>query len=228
MAKRATRGRQERSAKLMAAAGQERAMEMDLELFRAGERDRKTRQTLPGGRSGGRISGFGQQQGAKQAMQQFYRVRTEGRFRRYFKEAARRSHVSDDASLSTGLILLRMLESRLDNVVYLIGFAATRDEAKQMIYHGHIEVKLPGAKDFRRVTISSYDVPVDSEVRVSEKAKTHLRVVDALEEAEKHSDAYHWIDRASTKEISGKVSGLPELEDRSLFDIQKVVEFYSR
>ena len=117
--------------------------------------------------SGARTSDYGLQLREKQKVKRMYGI-LERQFRRYFEEADRRRG-------NTGANLLFLLESRLDNVVFRMGFASTRAEARQMVSHKAITVN--GAS----VNIPSYLVKAGDAVAVREKSKTQARVVEALE-----------------------------------------------
>ncbi len=113
---------------------------------------------------------YGTQLREKQKLRRMYGV-LEKQFRNYYKEAAR-------ISGSTGLNLLQLLESRLDNVVYRLGFGVTRAEARQLVSHKSIMV------NGKKVNIPSYQVRPGDEIEVVEKCKKHLRIISALEIAE--------------------------------------------
>src|SRR5579872_6243960 len=112
-----------------------------------------------------RLSDYGIQLREKQKLRRMYGV-LERQFRRYYAEAARRTG-------ATGQTLLQILECRLDNVVYRMGFAATRAEARQLVSHKGIEVNGKG------VNIPSYQVKAEDVVAVREKAKKQLRIQSA-------------------------------------------------
>ena len=120
--------------------------------------------------SGSRTSDFGLQLREKQKVKRMYGV-LERQFRRYFAEAERRKG-------NTGSTLLMLLESRLDNVVYRMGFGSTRAEARQLVSHKGITV------NGEVVNIASYSVKAGDTVAVREKAKKQLRVTDAVKLAE--------------------------------------------
>ena len=135
--------------------------------------DKSKFDTKPGqhGRtSGQRTSDFGIQLREKQKVKRMYGV-LERQFRRYFAEAERRKG-------STGVNLLTLLESRLDNVVYRMGYGSTRAEARQLVSHKSIQV------NGQTVNIASYMVKASDVVSVREGAKKQLRIVDALKLAE--------------------------------------------
>src|ERR671920_1273870 len=120
--------------------------------------------------SGARASDFGNQLREKQKVKRMYGI-LERQFRRYFAEADRRKG-------NTGANLLLLLESRLDNVVYRMGFGSTRAEARQLVSHKSITV------NGEVVNIASYSVKPGDTVAVREKAKKQLRVTDAVKLAE--------------------------------------------
>jgi small subunit ribosomal protein S4 len=138
----------------------------------------------------------------------------ERQFRRYFAEADRRKG-------NTGETLLQLLESRLDNVVYRLGFASTRAEARQLVSHKAIVVN--GGV----VNIPSYQVKVGDVVSVREKAKKQVRIAEALSLAEQ-SGFPMWIS-VDAKKMEGSLKTLP---DRSDFNQEVneslIVELYSR
>jgi small subunit ribosomal protein S4 len=160
-----------------------------------------------------KTSDYGVQLRAKQKAKRVYGV-MERQFRRYFYEAERRRGL-------TGMNLLIMLESRLDNVVYRLGFAASRPQARQLVRHGHLEV------NGRRVNIPSYLVrPGDVvAVRPNSRHRTHFREV-ALDL--EHRAVPQWLSR-DDESMSGHILGMPERGDIEVaVDEQLIVEFYSR
>ena len=170
----------------------------------------------PGGIKGerrARVSGYGLQLREKQKLRRMYGV-LERQFRRYFAEAARRKG-------STGENLLKLLESRLDNVVYRMGYGSTRAEARQLVTHGSILV------NGKRLNVPSAFCRAGDVVSVTEKSKPQLRIVDSLQLAEKVGFP-SWVD-VDPKKMQGTFKGAP---DRSEFgqDINEslVVELYSK
>ena len=163
--------------------------------------------------SGARTSDYGDQLREKQKVKRMYGV-LERQFRRYFAEADRRKG-------NTGETLLQLLESRLDNVVYRLGFASTRAEARQLVSHKAIVVNA-GV-----VNIPSYQVKVGDVVSVREKAKKQVRIAEALSLAEQ-SGFPMWIS-VDAKKMEGSLKTLP---DRSDFNQEVneslIVELYSR
>ena len=163
--------------------------------------------------SGSRTSDFGQQLREKQKVKRMYGV-LERQFRRYFAEAERRKG-------NTGANLLSILESRLDNVVYRMGFGSTRAEARQLVSHQTITV------NGRTVDIASYLVKVGDVVAVREKGKKQLRIADALKLAE-GVGLPAWVQVDSSK-MEGVFKKAPDRDEFGA-DINEslIVELYSR
>jgi small subunit ribosomal protein S4 len=163
--------------------------------------------------SGTRTSDFGLQLREKQKVKRMYGI-LERQFRRYFAEAERRKG-------NTGSNLLMLLESRLDNVVYRMGFGSTRAEARQLVSHKGITVN--GAV----VNIASYLVKVGDAVGVREKAKKQLRIIDAVKLAEGQGMP-NWVSVDATK-LEGIFKKTPDRDEFGA-DIKEalIVELYSR
>ena len=163
--------------------------------------------------SGSRTSDFGLQLREKQKVKRMYGV-LERQFRRYFAEAERRKG-------NTGANLLFLLESRLDNVVYRMGFGSTRAEARQLVSHQGITV------NGKVVNIASYLVKAGDVVAVREKAKKQLRIVDALKLAESVGMPA-WVEVNASK-MEGTFKKTPD-RDEFGSDINEslIVELYSR
>jgi small subunit ribosomal protein S4 len=166
-----------------------------------------------GQKSGMRMSDYGNQLREKQKLRRIYGL-LERQFRRYFAEAARRKG-------STGENLLKLLESRLDNVVYRMGYGSTRAEARQLVTHGAIQV------NGKRLNVPSALCRAGDVVSIAEKSKAQLRIVDSLQLAEKVGFP-SWVE-VDPKKMQGTFKGAP---DRSEFgqDINEslVVELYSK
>ena len=147
----------------------------------------------------------------KQKARKYYRV-LEKQFRGYYEKASRRSGI-------TGENLLRLLELRLDNVVYRLGFAGSRDQARQLVRHGHFEV------NGRRVNIPSYQVGPDDTVALRGTSSAKDVVVEATDLT---ASVAPWL-QADHDNLSGKVLRLP---DRAEIDTpvqeQLIVELYSK
>jgi small subunit ribosomal protein S4 len=163
--------------------------------------------------SGSRTSDFGLQLREKQKVKRMYGV-LERQFRRYFAEAERRKG-------NTGANLLMLLESRLDNVVYRMGFGSTRAEARQLVSHKAITV------NGEVVNVSSYLVKAGDTIAVREKAKKQLRVVDSLKLAESLGMPA-WVKVDATK-LEGVFTKAPDRDEFGA-EIKEalIVELYSR
>lgn len=161
----------------------------------------------------GRLSDYGVQLREKQKVRRTYGV-LEKQFRNYYKEAARLKG-------NTGESLLQLLEGRLDNVVYRIGFGATRAEARQLVSHKAILV------NGKVVNVPSFNVTANDVVSIREKAKNQARIKAALEIAAQR-ELPTWIEVDSNK-MEGTFKRLPERSDLSA-DINEhlIVEFYSK
>ena len=171
--------------------------------------------TAPGqhGARRGRLSDYGVQLREKQKVRRIYGV-LEKQFRNYYKEAARLKG-------NTGENLLQLLESRLDNVVYRMGLASTRAEARQLVSHKAIML------DGRVVNIPSYAVSPEQVIAVREKAKKQARIVAALEVAEQREKPT-WVE-VDTKKMEGVYKRRPERSDLSAdINEQLIVELYSK
>ena len=172
-------------------------------------------ETVPGvhGARRGRLSEYGLQLREKQKVRRIYGV-LERQFRGYYKEAARRKG-------ATGENLLQLLEGRLDNVVYRMGYGSTRAEARQVVSHRQITV------NGQVVNIPSYQVQAGDVVAVREKAKNQLRIKHALELAGQRAPV-EWVEVDAAK-MEGTFKSLPERSDLSA-DINEhlIVELYSK
>lgn len=172
-------------------------------------------ETVPGvhGARRGRLSDYGVQLREKQKVRRMYGV-LEKQFRNYYKAAAAKKG-------STGENLLTLLESRLDNVVYRMGFASTRAEARQMVAHKSIKVN--GTK----VNIASFQVSPGDEVELTDKAKKQLRVQSALALAGNRA-VIEWIEVDNSK-FSGTYKAYPDrAELPSEINENLIVELYSK
>jgi len=172
-------------------------------------------ETAPGqhGARRGRLSDYGVQLREKQKVRRIYGV-LEKQFRNYYKEAARLKG-------ATGENLLQLLESRLDNVVYRMGFGSTRAEARQLVSHKGILVN--GSV----VNIPSYQVKPGDVVSVREKAKKQLRIQAAMSIAEQRGEQV-WIEVNSDK-LEGTFKARPERQDLpSEINENLIVELYSK
>ena len=172
-------------------------------------------ESIPGqhGQRKSRLSDYGVQLREKQKLRHMYGV-LERQFRRYYHEAARRKG-------STGENLLQILERRLDNVVYRMGFAATRAEARQLV--GHKGVSVNG----ELVNIPSFEVSAGDVVKLRPRAAKQLRVQSALQ-ISAQVGRVEWVD-VDEKDFKGTFKTVPERGD-FLPDINEnlVVELYSK
>jgi len=160
-----------------------------------------------------RLSDYARQLREKQKLRRIYGV-LERQFRLYYKEADRRRG-------STGENLLQLLEARLDNVVYRMGFGVSRSEARQLVRHNGVTV------NGKKVNIPSYQVRPGDVVAVSEKAKAQLRVKAALDMAQQRGFP-EWLDVDAGK-LSGVFKATPERgELPAEINEQLVVELYSK
>lgn len=161
----------------------------------------------------GRLSDYGVQLRMKQMIRRYYGV-LENQFRNYYKEADRQKG-------STGDNLLKLLESRLDNVVYRMGFASTRAEARQLVTHKAIMVN--GVV----VNIPSYLVKPNDVIEIRDKAKKQLRVSAALELAKQRAQPT-WVE-VDSKQFKGVFKAYPDpSEFPAAFKVSLVVELYSK
>ena len=163
--------------------------------------------------SGSRTSDFGNQLREKQKVKRMYGI-LERQFRRYFAEAERRKG-------NTGETLLQLLESRLDNVVYRMGFGSTRAEARQLVSHAAITVN--GSV----VNIPSMQVRAGDVIAIREKAKKQTRIQESLNLAQQVG-AINWVSVDAAK-LEGTFKQVPDRDEIS-GDINEslIVELYSR
>jgi len=172
-------------------------------------------ESVPGqhGQRRGRLSDYGLQLREKQKVRRMYGV-LEKQFRNYYKSAARLKG-------ATGENLLQLLEARLDNVVYRMGFGSTRAEARQLVSHKSLTV------NGKTVNIPSYQVQPGDVIAVREKAKQQLRIKNALQLSSQRSDV-PWVEVDSTK-LEGTFKSKPERTDLSgEINENLIVELYSK
>jgi small subunit ribosomal protein S4 len=210
---------------LGAACKATRRIGSDLGLKKKGGRDIETKckLTTPPGQHGAkrtRNTDYGLMLRAKQMLKIMYGV-LERQFRRYYAEAARRSG-------ATGSTLLVLLESRLDNVVYRMGFSCTRAEARQLVRHKAIEICKHNSDDeFKVVNIPSYSVNPGDRIRIRERSKEQARIQEALRIAE-GSGFPEWVE-VDTAKMLGTFKRVPERSDLPAeINEQLVVELYSK
>ncbi len=175
-----------------------------------------TRRNYPSGVHGekqkrAKLSSFAKQLREKQKVKQIYGI-LEKQFSNYVAEASKKTG-------DTSKILLNYLESRLDNVIYRLGFAQTRAAARQMVNHGHIAV------DGKKVNIPSYRVKVGQTFAVKDGSKSRPLFKELGEKLGK-VELPAWLS-VEPKTLSGKVLNAPTVENPN-FDAKSIVEFYSR
>ena len=161
----------------------------------------------------GKVSEYGRQLREKQKVKRIYGL-MEKQFRKYYSLAAKKQGV-------TGENLLRYLERRLDNVVFRLGLAASRSEARQLVRHGHIHI------NGRRSNIPSQLVRVGDVINVRDKSKEQQRIVDAVDAVDRRGiPAWLEFDR---KGLSGKVITMPARGDIQMpIEERLIVELYSK
>jgi small subunit ribosomal protein S4 len=192
-----------------------------LKLFLKGERcytDKcaiERRNYPPGehGQARPKFSEYSVQLREKQKLRRMYGV-LEGQFRRYFQMADRAKGV-------TGETLLQLLERRLDNIVYRVGFATSRSEARQLVRHGHFRV------NGRKVNVPSYLVRAGDTISVRERSQKVARIQGALELAQRRG-VPDWLE-VTPESFAGRVKSLPVRSDLTMPINEKlVVELYSK
>jgi small subunit ribosomal protein S4 len=196
-----------------------------MKLFLKGDRCFKAscpiekRGTQPPGQHGrntrrAKLIGYGEQLREKQKVKRIYGM-LEGQFRLYFERASRMKGV-------TGEILLSLLERRLDNTVYRLGFATSRPQARQLVNHGHITV------NGRKVNIPSFQVKSGDEVGIVEGSRSNLHIQTAFQTASGRGRPV-WLEVVSNENMSGRVVALPRREDVGFpINEQLIVELYSK
>jgi small subunit ribosomal protein S4 len=192
-----------------------------MKLFLKGDRCFKDkcaieRRNYPPGQHGRRRSkllGYGIQLREKQKVKRIYGL-LESQFRLAFARANSRKGI-------TGANLLEELERRLDNVVYALGFAASRAQSRQLVLHGHVTV------NGKKVSIPSYRVAKGQVVAIKEKSRTNEQIKASVETARARG-VPAWLD-LTPESFSGKVMELPKREDIKLpIQEQLIVELYSK
>ena len=192
-----------------------------LKLFLKGERcytDKCAieRRNYPPGQHGQarpKFSEYSIQLREKQKLRRIYGI-LEGQFRRYFQMADRAKGV-------TGETLLQLLERRMDNMVYRMGFATSRSEARQLVRHGHFSV------NGRKVNVPSFLVKVGDVVAVTERSRKVVRIQEALDLAQRRG-VPDWLE-VSSEAFTGRVKSIPVRADLTMPINEKlVVELYSK
>ena len=193
----------------------------NLKLFLKGDRcysdkcaiDRRPYAPGEHGKSRREFSEYGNQLREKQKVKRMYGV-LEQQFRNYFKKAERKKGI-------TGENLLIFLERRLDNVIFRLGFASSRNEARQLVRHSHFLV------NEKKVNVPSYLIKPGDVIQLRDKAKNISRISEALESvARRGTPQWLELDKANLK---GTVKGLPSREDLTMpIQEQLIVELYSK
>jgi small subunit ribosomal protein S4 len=159
-----------------------------------------------------KMVGYGVQLREKQKVKRIYGV-LEDQFRRYFEQAERTRGI-------TGETLLQLLERRLDNAVYRLGFATSRPQARQLVRHGHFQV------NGRKVDIPSYSLKVGDVISVRESSRQNASILHAVEEV-KGRGVPEWLTLDAG--MAGKVVSVPTREQINLpVQEQLIVELYSK
>ncbi|MCH5285036.1 MAG: 30S ribosomal protein S4 [Akkermansiaceae bacterium] len=177
-----------------------------------------TRRPFPPGQHGARSgrkkkSDYGIMMAEKQKLRYMYGI-LEGQFRRYYQEASRRRGV-------TGDILLQLLETRLDNIIYRLHFANTRAAARQMVSHGHVRV------NGKKVNIPSYCCKPGDVISVAAKARSQA-LANRFVELSTDATLPVWLEVDAAK-LSAKMLRVPTVEEIApIVNVQLIVEFYSR
>ncbi|HSE98209.1 MAG TPA: 30S ribosomal protein S4 [Blastocatellia bacterium] len=196
-----------------------------MKLFLKGERCYKPscpiekRGTQPPGQHGrnvrrAKLIGYGEQLREKQKVKRIYGM-LERQFRLYFERAVRMKGV-------TGENLLALLERRLDNAVYRLGYATSRPQARQLVSHGHITV------NGRKVDIPSFQIKVGDEIAVREGSRSNVHIQSAFQTASGRGRP-GWLEVASGDDMRGHVVALPRREDIGQnINEQLIVELYSK
>ena len=193
----------------------------NLKLFLKGERcytekcafDRRNYAPGQHGQARKKFSDYGTQLREKQKVKRIYGI-LENQFRNIFKEADRQKGI-------TGETLLALLERRLDNVVYRLGFANSRDEARQIVRHNHFLINQS------KVNIPSYLVKPGDVIEMREKSKKMVRVLEALEGVARRG-VPQWLE-LDKDQMKGSMKGLPSREEITLPIQEKlIVELYSK
>ena len=170
---------------------------------------------IPGQRAKRRLieTEFYTQLREKQKAKRYYGV-WERQFRNYYQKAVRKKGI-------TGEVLLQFLETRLDNVIYLLGFAASRAQARQLISHGHVAV------DGKRVNISSYQLKEGQGVSIMSSSKEITPIVEAKETGSSLTIP-EWLE-VDLDNLKGKVLRIPEREDiKAPINERMIIELYSK
>lgn len=160
-----------------------------------------------------KLTGYGLQLREKQKVKRMYGV-LEKQFRRYFAKAARKKGI-------TGTLLMQLLELRLDNIVFRLGFASSRSQARQLVLHGHVQV------NSRKTTIASYLVSKGDDIAIRQKSLGSLMIKTNLEDVLGRG-VPGWLELDS-QNFKGQVLELPERDDLKIpIEESLIVELYSK
>jgi len=161
-----------------------------------------------------KIVGYGLQLREKQKARRYYQL-LENQFRNLFEKAVRMKGITGDN-------MLNMLERRLDNVIYRMGFGTSRAQARQLVRHGHVNV------NGRRVDIPSFTVKPNDAVEIREKSKKNPMILHASE-ATAHAPSPNWLE-VDRENLKGRVIGQSKREDLVQIQLneQLIVELYSK
>lgn len=158
-----------------------------------------------------KLSDYGVQLREKQKVKRIYGL-LEKQFKKYYQ-------IASSKKAATGEALLSLLESRLDNVIYRLGLAASRRQARQLVSHGHVTV------NNKKVTIPSFNVKINDIITLSPKA-ARLDFINKLQEENKDAKIPDWLEKQA---LVGKIKLLPKREDIDFgVNEQLIVEYYSR
>jgi small subunit ribosomal protein S4 len=194
-----------------------------MKLFLKGERCQTDKcaiekRNVPPGQHGKdrrpKIVGYGLQMREKQKARRIYGV-LEAQFRNAFEKASKKTGI-------TGELLLGMMERRLDNVVYRMGFGTSRAQSRQLVRHGHFQV------NGRKVNIPSFEVKPNDIIEVREKSRKNATIL-AARDATAHAPSPNWLD-VDREALRARVTGLPKRADLVQIQLneQLVVELYSK
>ena len=166
------------------------------------------------GREKRKLTQYAIQLRSKQALKRIYGV-LERQFRKYFWEASKKKG-------ETGEVLMQILESRLDNVVFRMGFAVNRRTARQMVRHGHVLV------NSKKVTIPSYRVKPGDVIEIKEKSRTIQQVREGIEFAKDKGSTPPWIS-VDYERYMGRFERIPTIDEMEVpVKLQDIIELYSK
>ena len=167
------------------------------------------------GKDNKKLTQYGTQLRTKQALKRIYGI-LERQFRRYFEEAVKK------IGQETGEVLMQILESRLDNVVYEMGFAVNRRAARELVRHGHIMV------NGKKVDIPSFRVRPGTVIEIKESSRGILQVKQGLELASKKANTPSWLE-VNAEQFKGTFTRMPKMDEISVpVDVQVIIELYSK